>query len=440
MKNDFDKNLAADLSRAREARQKMQNERFAAALPVLGEEAVRALKDFYSLYDENLYIWLVGLWQPEIGGFYYSNSARDTEGFLPDLESTSQALRFARSSGLLSAFDNDITKAISEKTKGALVSFVKGLQDPDDGYFYHPQWGKDINVGRRGRDLGWAVNIANLFGASFDHPTALERIEQKNSKNNGENNPIPDHLKSVSAFKKYLSEMDLSKKSYGFGNTIAAQHSQIKAAGEEYMDAVIDFFNNAQRSDNGLWQEKVNYDSVNGLFKISFLYSKYEKPIQNAEAAFESALYVALSDEPVTFVCEFYNPWCVINALLSNICKFGKKETADAMKMRLREMAPELLRVTMRKVSAHKKADGSFSYAPDRTACKSQGAPVAIQGTNEGDVNASCISSTGTLVVSICDALGIKSIPLFCDEDSRIFISLIESAEVKPKVTAEALS
>lgn len=438
MNNNLNENLTLSFEEAKAARQRMQYERLSEALPRLGEETVKALGEFYSIYDEKLYIWLAGLWQPEIGGFYYSNSARDTEDFLPDIESTAQALGFMGHSGLLSAWGGDACAALPEKCKSSLVSFAKGLQDADDGYFYHPQWGKDVNVGRLGRDLGWALKIIEQFGDKPDYPTALERIKHTNTENKVENNVVPDQFKSIEAFKKYLSEMDLSKKSYSFGNMVAAQHSQIKAAGDEYIDAAMDYFNSKQRSDNGLWQEKVNYDSVNGLFKISSLYSRFERPIQNAEAAFESALYVALSDEPVTFVCEFYNPWCVINALISNIMKFGKKETADAMRKRLLDAAPELIRVTMRKVIAHKKEDGSFSYAPDRTASKSQGAPVAVFGTNEGDVNASCIASTGTLVNGVCTALGLKPIPLFCEEDSCIFISLLESATVKPKAPAES--
>ncbi|MBO5314921.1 MAG: hypothetical protein J6B48_00665 [Clostridia bacterium] len=433
MKTDFNEKRSSLFNTAREARLQMQSERFAAVLPKLGEETVKALKEFYSLYDESLYTWLAGLWQPEIGGFYYSNSARDHEGFLPDLESTAQALGFAQKSGLFSAYDNDITKALPEKFKLALISFAKNLQDPDDGYFYHPQWGKDITVSRRGRDLGWALKTIKQFGDEPNYPSALERIKQKNS-NKIENTVVPDHFKSIESFKHYLNEMDLGNKSYSFGNMLAAQHSQIKAAGDQYIDAVIDYFNSTQRQDNGLWQEKINYDSVNGLFKISSLYTRFGKPIQNAEAAFESALYVALSDEPVTFVCEFYNPWCVLNDILSNIDKFGKKETAIAIRKRLCEAAPELLRVTVRKVSAHKKADGSFSYAPNNSASRSQGAPVAVPGTNEGDVNASCISSTGTLLSGVCVALGIDPIPLFCEEDSRLFITLLESAEAKPKI------
>ena len=43
------------------------------------KETVEAARDFLSLYDEGIYKWLAGLWDPEIGGIYYSVSARDNE-------------------------------------------------------------------------------------------------------------------------------------------------------------------------------------------------------------------------------------------------------------------------------------------------------------------------------------------------------------------------
>ncbi len=429
----FDEKTEAFYERVRSKRLQMQSDCLAKALPELGDETVNALKELYSLYDEKLYIWFAGLWQPEIGGFYYSNSARNTEGFLPDLESTVQALRFANTAGLYSAYENDILKALPDKCKSALAGFVKSLEDPDDGYFYHPQWGKNISISRRGRDLGWATWILRTFGVKPDYPTAIERLSNKDKE---ENKAIPEHFRSIEAYRKYLNEMNLNKKSYSIGNILAAQGGQIEAAGEEYIDATIEFFNKRQRSDNGLWQEEVNYDSVNGLFKITQLYSRFKRPILNPELAMGSALLAVMSNEKITFVCEFYNPWCVMGAILSNMQRFGKQDVAVSLRERIRNVAPQLLQVTMDKVRSCMKKDGSFSYKPTRSTCMSQGAPVSVQGTNEGDVNAACISSTG-LINNICIVLGIDPVPMFCKEDSKVFIRLLNKATVKPKKSYE---
>ena len=82
---------------------------------ILGEAAAAEFLELYRLYDEQYYLWLASLWQPEIGGFYYSVSGRDTLGMLPDIESTVQAMRFAGRSGLLSATkDSEHHKKIYE--------------------------------------------------------------------------------------------------------------------------------------------------------------------------------------------------------------------------------------------------------------------------------------------------------------------------------------
>jgi hypothetical protein len=132
-----------------------------------------AIKEHFAIYDERFYLWLADLYDPGKydedgnplgGGFYYSNSARDNEGFLIDVESTNQALNFFRSVGMLRGYDNDYLKAFPEKTVREIVAFTLSLQSPENGYFYHPQWGKDITAGRLSRDIGSAVDILKKFG------------------------------------------------------------------------------------------------------------------------------------------------------------------------------------------------------------------------------------------------------------------------------------
>ena len=64
-----------------------------------GREAALELEKLYGIFDAGTLTWAARLLDPEIGGFYYSNSARDNEGFLPDVESTTQLV------GVLSGAD-----------------------------------------------------------------------------------------------------------------------------------------------------------------------------------------------------------------------------------------------------------------------------------------------------------------------------------------------
>ena len=74
-----------------------------------GEELVDALRDLYSIYDDRMIRWYAGLYDPKIGGYYYSNSARDfdtvehngkTYKLLPDAEATFHSVGMWRSLGV----------------------------------------------------------------------------------------------------------------------------------------------------------------------------------------------------------------------------------------------------------------------------------------------------------------------------------------------------
>ena len=415
------------LELARRAREAMREDFYNSYADKLGEETINAFRDFCSLYDEGLYIWLAGLWQPEIGGFYYSEGGRDIETMLPDLESTRQAIVFIKESGLDMDFGRGISEAVSPKMQEKIIGFVKSCQDKESGYFYHPQWKKRISTSRRGRDLGWAVYLMKEFGGKLDYPTPLEKSSVGKA-----SAALPDHLKSTEAFKKYLNERDFLHNSYPVGNLLQAQCTQIIAAGEEYVDILINHINERQNPDTGLWGEKINYDSVNGLMKFVLIYSACKRPVPNALAALGSCVKAAMSREEITFVCQFFNPIVTIANLIDIVEDRNGAEVGAELRKKMMELAPDMIRVTKEKVMLCRKSDGSFSYNPNHSCFVSQGAPITDQEMNEGDVNASCISSTG-MTGHFARIFGIPEMPIFCHEDAKIFHALLSAATVKPK-------
>jgi hypothetical protein len=92
-----------------------------------GAATAEAVESFVSIYSDRIYKWLAGLWDGEVGGFYYSNSARDNEPYFPDIESTSQAFNFLHSEGIVDRFD-----AFPTRMKDKAVKFIAGCQDPED--------------------------------------------------------------------------------------------------------------------------------------------------------------------------------------------------------------------------------------------------------------------------------------------------------------------
>lgn len=396
---------------------------------VLGEAAKKELTELYGLYDESFYIWLSTLWQPEIGGFYYSQSGRDTEGMLPDIESTVQAMHFASSAGLLKAAIASPYSEIYEKVKSGIVSFAKGLQCEEDGYFYHPQWGKNITTSRRGRDLGWATSIIKDYGSAPSYKTAFERLAAKDGHNKSD---LPEQFIDIEKFKEYLESFDFEKRSYWSGNMLQSQRGQIEACGEEFVKAMFDSLNRRQRSDNGLWEPEINYASVNGLMKLTLIYAAQNQPLPNAERALESALSVAMSDEEITFVCQFYNPLITIANILDNINKNGDEKSAHRLREMIKESSAELIKKTRTKLILCKKPDGAYGYKVVAGICHSQSAPVAL-GNNESDVNGASISSTG-IIRNLARIFGVKLPSIFGMEDSALFLELIDAAKVYPKI------
>jgi len=347
-----------------------------------------AMDGLISLFDMDTMRWLARLWDPTAGAFYYSNSGRDYEGFGPDLESTVQALRCVSQRGMMDDFDCSPDRALPESIKRKLVEFATSCADPD-GYFYHPQWGKNIILSRKGRDLGWATQIFSWFKATPPYPTAIELLGNKSEADAS----LPAHLLSKKAFYEYLDTLDLPHRSYPAGNQLNAQSGQIRAAG--LLDACLDYLDAHQLSTNGLWESEVNYVSVSGLMKVASLYASAGRMLPNYEKAVSSCLEAALSEERPGAVVYVYNPHSAVGSIHSAMQRLGDKAAVDYINSRYEGEIIPLIDRTREKLSIFRKADGSFSYIPEYSSHISQSAPVALYHENEGDVNATTIAISG---------------------------------------------
>ena len=457
----------------------------------LGEGVRNAAAAHLSLATENYYVWLASLYKPRKcvcntydadgyricqlpkdengkylctgGGFYYSCSARDTDGYEIDLESTIQAMSFAVASGMLKKM-SDFDRQIGLDA----IAFAKSLQSPEDGYFYHPQWGRSITDSRKGRDLDWATKIFTNFGGVplYDTPSGLSgslgaagaltgSLKTSGavaaSRVVGAAHVWPDHLTDLAAFSSYLSSFDLKNSSYSAGNTFTAQASQILNRDKEGIatgeftdtdgDGIADngfvmtfksYLDSKQNPENGLWEDLVHYDSVNGLMKIGSAYNKLGIEIPNPEAAFASAAEV-IAIEPDSKDCkgriasaavDVFNPWIAIIELLNNIRSFGDLDNVERMKNILKADAEKMIRITTEKTKKFAKPDGSFGYTWATSPYKSQGAPVCPEGIVEGDVNGGGIALNG-IWMRIAAALDIP-ISIFSPSDGIKFAYLLE--------------
>ena len=392
-----------------------------------GKEIADAVKQLNSLWDERVYEWLASLWDGEAGGFYYSISARDNEGFYPDMESTAQAQGSLTSMGII--YDLSV---IPDSMKKKMVKFMKAKQDPEDGYFYHSQWGKDVTTSRRGRDLNHATGIIKKYGGKPLYPTALERIEAASSSGNteSESSTVPEHLRSKEAFIEYLESLningiDMPGNSYPIGHRIGAQANEIEKAG--LTDVCIDFLNSTQKA-NGFWEDHLDHGTSNGAMKISCIYVRFKKPFPNIMTAFKSALDVLLADLPIGAITSVFNPPYTLLNFIEIMESTGDTENLEMARALLRENAVKLLNLTYERLIPFKKPDGSFSYCKTCSSFWSQGKQVALRDAFESDVNANSLAN-GSKVRTL-KILGIPETDIFDEEDSKRFFKLCgESTE-----------
>ena len=454
-----------------------------------GPEAEQALRDHLSNIDEKLYLWMADLYQPRKcicdnfdedgnrvcllprdengkclctgGGYFITNSARDTDGFEIDIESTVQAIHFCQTVGLLRGYGNDYQKAFPKQMQLDVCAFAKSLQDPEDGYFYHPQWGKNITISRQGRDLSWATAILSEFGdmplydtknghkGSLGAPSGVTRGDSGEAEANATWTP---QFRTLDAFKEYLTTFDLETKSYSSGNTFNAQMGQISArdkqaiadgeAKDENGDGIAEdgfiaafekHFNDRQKPENGTWETPLHYNGTNGLMKIVMVYNSLGIKLNYAVEAFKSAIEMALLPVEVpdckgkmtTGSVDVYNPWVAMSCIMSNVKKFGTVEELDTLKDILQENVVALIRASTEKTKKFKKPDGSFGYRWDVSGSTSQGALVCPGGVIEGDINGGSIATRG-IFSNMINALGLD-IPMFLPEDFEKYVARIKA-------------
>ena len=385
-----------------------------------------AIQNYYTLYDDDLVAWLAGLYDKNLGGFYYSNSAKQNDkiefngeryDLLPDIESTNQAMGLLVSTGVFESY-----AALPEKMKEGVRRFATSLLDKETGFFYHPQWGKemtDARQPRRGRDLMWGIAIGKNLGFEYPYPTANERIAKEDK---SESVAIPEYLKTEEAFRKYLDSFDWATDSYYAGNALAAQVTMIVAAGLE--DVAADYLGSIQDKKLGLWGEQRGYLAINTYLKLSCLYNSMKRPIPNVKKAVISVLDCTTTDEVAGTVCFPYNVWyslCNISRnLIAHGGDIGRKETEE-LSSQILQNATKAVIATREKVATFKKADSSFSYFVNRTSHFSQQMPVAFKDTNEGDINASVIC-TGGICENIFNAMSLPWPPLFSENAKQLFL------------------
>ena len=98
------------------------------------------------------------------------------------------------------------------------------------------------------------------------------------------------------------------------------------------------------------------------------------------------------------------------------------KETRET----LYKLAPDAIRLTAQKVMQCQKPDGSFSWGDKYSSATSQGMPVAVPNSEEGDVNATVIGYSGA--IGRCfEALGLSRVASLGQRELYLYLYTLEN-------------
>ncbi|MBE6645220.1 MAG: hypothetical protein E7612_07580 [Ruminococcaceae bacterium] len=394
-----------------------------------GEAVVAAYRELYGMHEIGLCSWLAKLFDPDIGGFYCSNSGRDTEWIeadgkreitLPDMESTYFSVILMQRLGIIKDFD-EIPDWMREK----IIKFTCSLQSEEDGHIYHPQWGNRVTATKHGRDLTAANGLAESLKFKLPYPTPAERLKTAAADDDKKDalGAIPafsDHLKSKEAFLKYLENLDWNATeglaAYGAGHQLASQASLIKAAG--LGDVMCDFLDSIQNKESGFWGVIPGYPALNAFFKIGAAYNSVTegRAMPNVDKVAYSAMDVMVGNDCNRTVCYQFNAWWCILVCYGAFKKSGNDAGLARLKAEVLRRAPECILATKRKTLPFKCEDGSYSYYRDSNF---PGFPPKMLLCKEGDVDATTINSSGVLGRSL-DVLELsKYAPKIYEKEGR---------------------
>ena len=357
-------------------------------------ELSAALKKANRVLSQDVVDWLAGLYDPDAGGFYYCESGRDNQGFSADIESTYQAFCMLSELGF---FADD--KYIPEEIKTKVGEYIQQRQAEDDGYFYDPQFGKNVTVSKRERNLGHGKSLLSMTGFKALYPYPDERTKAKSFAKTADSDSLPEMYQSAEAYRKWISDQPWSTNPYASGNNVAASSSMAKSLG--YGDILIEELNKRQNAETGLWGgSDRKYLQLNASMKCAAAYQTVNYPYPNMDNMIDSVVYIVENDMPGE-IAPAWNPLALLKYAKATYGGVLKPEQTE----RLNAAAPRIVSKIADNVMAFKQKDGGFSYYRDHSSAESQGALVGL-GLAEGDINASYMA---LLIRSDCYGLvGLK--------------------------------
>lgn len=381
---------------------------------------VESLRGLYNLFSTGLIDWMAGLYDDSFGGFYYSDSAKNTNGFLPDIESTSQVFRILKRSGAISDYSSVpkwLTKRISD--------FVLDLRDGESGFFYHLQWDKafvEANSSRLIRDFNAAHNLSEDLGFHLPPLDSGRESDVNAVFESGHYSAYDTERK----FLKYLNSLDWNKSAFTNASEVQAELRLITR--RQYEDILVEFLNGKQDINTGLFSPDLSLSSRSTFSILSTIYNETNRRIPMPELALKSILEI--SDRGVSDIAVLSHKWVSICNILDSIRDFDSREEYRRAVSEVARRFPDMIADTAEHLEMFKHSSGAFSYYPGNSSNISQGMPVALPNSKEGDVNATGVAIR-LVSKRLFPSLGLDNecVKIFDESEGDRFFSLLQESE-----------
>ena len=336
-------------------------------------------------FDKATLDWLISMYDGESGGFYYAVSSRDNEQFLPDIESVVQANSCMQTLGLVPKDENGKWDFPDWYKKG-ILDFLRERQDPDDGYFYDPQYKTVAKKEKLERNTGFATSFikGDLYEKPL-YPTPMERILAKKEKGenvsgSGKNGAAEqDIYDSPESFIGWLEELRTRMNSYCWGSYIASGYNMIRAAGLE--ETLADWLIKIQNTEDGTWAEKFDMEAVNGVLKLCGCFNQRTKPYPNIEKYLTKVIEFTKTFEPITAAAN-WNPLGSLRQILQN-----NPGLPEELQKKVDDGIADMIANTILQMRKFRQPDHGFGYLQCGSSTYSNAVVVSL-GLPEGDVNA----------------------------------------------------
>ncbi len=434
-------------------------------------DIIKKLENLKGLYgfDFDIVKWLANLYDLDTGAFYYSNSARNYTGYLPDVVSTDKAFDIIET--MLEKDGMKISDLLEEKAVIKLLTFTKGLQK-EDGNFYHPQWEDGLIAATSDRkiaDSTSALNILYRFGAlptydvgdvkgegvtapvsSIMMPFTESRTKAVSlvlSANNTSDIYIPPHLSSEKRFESYLMELKISTRTANACKTIYADLAQYKAIDDynekngvyyRLCDTLIGYMASVQKN-NGLWSSgDADINAIANLIDIVKIYNALGIAIPRYQLIFNTISDFAVFSEGAENLTDIANTWSALAAVVENVRTYSaeyEKAYVDEAMANLYSEIGEALDGTQKALAEFIRSYHSFSLTIGGGDSTYLGMPSAEANTDEGNIIATAIAVT-EIYPAIFKALDLKAVPLFSTSDRMMFADTLAGLGALIKMNA----